>query len=188
MKKIISALVVTLLIIVLGCKKTNEENQLNSQINDTKDSVSNNVLGTKLNDTLEILDNNTVVFFEPSTTEIEELKKKHGDDDFYIIADDVAGYLANITEQLDSKKIKYITTDKSVVNFKKMKLFFDKNQLKSKWSILYLNKNNSIDIVAPIDFDINKLSLSKKLDMINGMVDMITQLITERPVIYQELL
>jgi hypothetical protein len=57
-------------------------------------------------------------FFEPNDTEIEALKKKHGKDNFYIIADDVSGYLANITEQLDLKKIKYITTDSKVVNFK----------------------------------------------------------------------
>jgi hypothetical protein len=101
---------------------------------------------------------------KPNADEIKGLKKKHGDSDFYIIADDVAGYLANITEELDLKKIKYVTTDKTVVNFKKLNLFVNKNQLESKWSIVYINKNKKVDAVAPVNFDINNIVFNSGIE------------------------
>lgn len=156
MKKSKLVYLMLLSIIVLSCKKTDNENVIIK----TKKEVSIDKkipYGSKQKDTLVILDNNIIVFFEPNTKEIEELKKKHGEDNFYIIADDVSGYLANITEQLDLKKIKYITTDLKVVHFQNLGLFINKDELKSKWSILYTDKNKSIKKVSPIDFNINDI-------------------------------
>ncbi|TRX36193.1 hypothetical protein FNW52_09210 [Flavobacterium sp. ZT3R18] len=161
MKKSKLTFLILLLIIVFGCKNDNKKNELSNQIN--KNSASKEFLNNQPNDTLVLLDNNIVVFFEPNTKEIKELKKKHGDDDFYIIADDVAGYIANITEQLDLKKIKYITTDKMVVTFKKSGLSINKNKLESKWSILYFNKNGKIKIVAPINFNESDLNINNNI-------------------------
>jgi hypothetical protein len=163
MKKSKLTFLILLLIIVFGCKNDNKKNELSNQINKNKDSASTDFLNNKSNDTLVLLDNNIVVFFEPNTKEIKELKKKHGDDDFYIIADDVAGYIANITEQLDLKKIKYITTDKMVVTFKKSGLSINKNKLERKWSILYFNKNGKIKIVAPINFNESDLNINNNI-------------------------
>ncbi len=142
-------------IIVLSCKRTDNGNVI--VIKDKNVSTEKKISDARLKDTLIISDNNTIVFFEPNSIEIEELKKKHGKDDFYIIADDVAGYLANITEQLDLKKIKYITTDSKVVKFENLGLFVNKDELQSKWSILYLDKNKTIQKVAPIDFNISNI-------------------------------
>lgn len=163
-RKSIILTLLLLLNITFGCKKINAEKELSSKTFDKSNDISNDILKTTFNDTLVILENNTVVLFEPNTDEIKGLKKKHGDSDFYIIADDVAGYLANITEQLDLKKIKYITTDKTVVNFKKWNLFVNKNQLESKWSIVYINKNKKADAVAPVNFDINNVVINSEIE------------------------
>lgn len=136
-----------LLVIVLSCKKK----ETNKILIETHKKVSIN----KPNDTLVILDNTMIVFFEPNDDEIEALKEKHGEDNFYIIADDVMGYVANITEQFDTKKIKYVTTELKVINFKNLGLFINKDELKSKWSIVYVDKNQKIQANAPIDFNIN---------------------------------
>jgi hypothetical protein len=173
MKKSKSTFLILLLIIAFSCKNDNKKNELSNQIKKNKDSTSTHFFNNKSNDTLVLLDDNIVVFFEPNTKEIKELKKKHGDDDFYIIADDVSGYIANITEQLDLKKIKYITTDKMVVNFKKSGISINKNKLESKWSILYFNKNGKIKIVAPINFNESDLSINNniKYDKWHGKYD-----------------
>jgi len=163
-RKSIILTLLLLLNITFGCKKRNAEKELSSKTVDKSNDISNDILKATFNDTLVILESNTVVLFEPNTDEIKGLKKKHGDSDFYIIADDVAGYLANITEQLDLKKIKYITTDKTVVNFKKLNLFVNKNQLESKWSIVYINKNKKADAVAPVNFDINNVVINSEIE------------------------
>lgn len=163
MKKSKLTLLILAVIIAFGCKNENKNNELSNQDNKNKDSVSTDFLSDKSNDTLVVLDNDIVVFFEPNSEEIRDLKKKHGDADFYIIADDVAGYIANITEQLDLKKIKYITTDKMVVNFKKSGLTIDKNKIESKWSIIYFDKKGKIKIVAPINFNENDLNISTNI-------------------------
>jgi len=163
-RKSIILTLLLLLNITFGCKKRNAEKELSSKTVDKSNDISNDILKATFNDTLVILESNTVVLFEPNTDEIKGLKKKHGDSDFYIIADDVAGYLANITEQLDLKKIKYITTDKTVVNFKKLNLFVNKNQLESKWSIVYINKNKKADVVTPVNFDINNVVINSEIE------------------------
>lgn len=164
MKRTPIILIMLLLNITFGCKKINTEKELSSKTFDKSNATSNDILKATLNDTLVILEDDTVVLFEPNSDEIKELKKKHGDSDFYIIADDVAGYLANITEELDLKKIKYVTTDKTVVNFKKLNLFVNKNQLDSKWSIVYINKNKKVDAVAPVNFDINNIVFNSGIE------------------------
>lgn len=163
MKKTKLTFIGLLLFMAFGCKNDNKKNELGIQVKKNKNSISQNFSNDKSNDTLVVLDNNIIVFFEPNTKEIKELKKKHGDDDFYTIADDVAGYIANITEQLDLKKIKYITTDKMVVNYKKTGLTINKNELQSKWSILYFNKNGKIKIVAPINFNESDLNVNNNI-------------------------
>lgn len=165
MKRKPMILIMLLLSITFSCKKINEQKKLSSKTYDKNDTTSKDILKASLNDTLVILEDNTLVLFEPNSDEIKELKKKHGDNDFYIIADDVTGYLANITEQLDLKKIKYITTDKAVVNFKKSNLFVNKNKLESKWSIVYLNKNKKIDAVAPVNFDISNVIIDSEIQL-----------------------
>lgn len=143
-------------IIIFSCKNTEKKEETTNKYSvNTIDKI----LKTTINDTLTVSDKNIIVFIDPNETEIAELKKKHGEDNFYIIADDVAGYLANTTEQLDLKKIKYITTDKKVIHFKNTNIYVNKEQLENKWSISYFDKNNKIKNIAPIDFDLNDVAV-----------------------------
>lgn len=141
--KILPLLLFTCLLFAVGCKK-NESVKLN-----TENKIENS---GKTTDTLVVDVDNSIVFFEPNEAEIEELKIRHGEDDFYIIADDVAGYIANITEELDAEKIKYVSTESRVIHFKESNVFVDKAQLSSKWFVVYFDKEHKLKTVAPIDF------------------------------------
>lgn len=143
-------------IIIFSCKKTEKNDETTNKYSVNK---VNKILKTTINDTLTVSDKNIIIFIDPNEIEIAELKKKYGEDNFYIIADDVAGYLANTTEQLELKKIKYITTDKKVIHFKNTNIYINKEQLENKWSIYYFDKNNKIKTIAPIDFDLNDLAV-----------------------------
>lgn len=45
-----------------------------------------------------------------------------------------------------------------------MNLFVNKNQLESKWSIVYINKNKKVDAVAPVNFDISNVVTNGEIE------------------------
>lgn len=145
MKKL-PILVFTCLLFAVACQR-NESVKMN-----TENKIEN---ADKTTDTLVVNDDNCIVIFDPNEAEIEQLKAKHGEDDFYSIADDVAGYIANITEELDAKKIKYVSTDSRVIHFKESNVFVDKAQLSSKWSVVYFDKEHKLKTATPVDFRLN---------------------------------
>lgn len=151
-------ILISFLIIISSCNRKNETIQKsNNQI-----SKSTKVI---LKDTLVVENNALIVFVSPNNAEIQDLKNKHGEEDFYIIADDVSGYLANSTEKLDNKKIKYLNTTSDVIYFKENNIYVNKSDLDTKWGIVYFDKNKELKKIAPVDFNIDDIPF--KSDKIN---------------------
>jgi hypothetical protein len=91
MKKL--SFIFILLISIYSCKNDNRE--LTNNVKQSEFAKKAESINLK-NDTLVVSDVNTLVFIDPNEKDIEQLKKKHGEENFYIIADDVSCYLANI--------------------------------------------------------------------------------------------
>ncbi|MBC31888.1 MAG: hypothetical protein CMH48_13725 [Muricauda sp.] len=70
----------------------------------------------KGNEFFEIqLTEKTVVGISPDSIEISKMKKELGEEDFYVLADDVLWYRGKMLEVLDSLRIKFIDTDKRLI-------------------------------------------------------------------------
>ncbi len=133
----------------VSCKKVENSTQ------DINPANKDEILNSKI-DTLKILDENSIIIWSPNKEEINVLKTEKGED-FYIIADDVNSYIANISEELKLRKIKYIDTDAHIICFKNKNIFLDKSNFKNKWNIVYIS-NNKIKVDSPIDFNANNLT------------------------------
>jgi hypothetical protein len=58
-----------------------------------------------------------VVFVGPDSAGLERLRKKVGDEDFHVIADDEMWYRANAFELLDGLRVPYALVDRGVMRF-----------------------------------------------------------------------
>lgn len=127
-------IIILVLILTISCKK-NTENEF-YEIN---------------------LTDKTVVGIIPDSTQVEELIKKFGEDDFSIIVDDVNWYDSQIYEVLDSLKINYINTDKRYIRITtpkdQMKVNNDTSRI--KWRYIYFDgiKISEKDVFEIIDLD-----------------------------------
>ncbi|QYS85574.1 hypothetical protein JJC03_10160 [Flavobacterium oreochromis] len=135
--------------LLFSCKENDSSKQ------DIKQLKQDEILNSP-KDTLKILDKNAVIIWSPNEEEINVLKTEKGED-FYTIADDVNGYIASISEELELKKIKYIDSDAQVIYFKNENIFLDKSKIKNNWNIVYLS-NGKIKVDSPVDFDSNNLT------------------------------
>lgn len=120
---------------VLSCKKYENENNLQNQ---------NAVIKS---DT--IINSSTILLLTPDDTEIIELKKKYGDDDFYTIADDANYYISEVNNEL-SKKIS--KTHHKIINFQKEKYVFNKIAQENKWLIIEYSVGNKPKIYSLVDY------------------------------------
>ncbi|WP_048511189.1 hypothetical protein [Chryseobacterium sp. FH2] len=118
----------------LACKKSPEKT---SSANATSDTI--------------FLREKEILFISPSDKNIENLKKKCGDD-FYTIADDANNYFSQASTYLDSLKISYknYNNDK-IIGFKQNNKFIEIQKYKNPWySIFY--QNGKYKVLDLIDF------------------------------------
>lgn len=140
MKSIVLLLTVTLLSCTEG--KIGDGQSKTPQLNKTSTTDSDT-----------IIDNSVVLFVGPSDIEIEELKKEHGEDNFYIIADDANAYDSEALEIVEKKNLKSIFTQKRLLTFTNERHTIDKNTIdKCKWLIIYYEKGKLPITYCPIDF------------------------------------
>lgn len=98
-------------------------------------------------------DNQNVIFISPTAKEINEMKKRFGEDDFYTVADDINYYRSQAYEFLESRTMKSYQTDKRFIRFT-MKdgdtVYVDTEKIESKWTIILCDgydKPYSSDII-----------------------------------------
>ena len=158
-----------LIIILFSCK----ENKIKNDLSTETDSFKNKININTINDTLHIQDNEIYILVFPSHEEVEILKKKMGEEEFYLAADGENGYASAIYKLLKEKNKKYINTDKGTIVSKNAKAIFRKNNLKNAWGVLYFVDNkftfmNSIDFIEYMEN--LPLVASEKIDCHNDIV------------------
>ena len=98
-------------------------------------------------------DNQNVIFISPTKKEINEMKKRLGEDDFYTVADDINYYRSQAYEFLESRKMKSYQTDKRFIRFTMKNgdtIYVDSDKVESKWTIILCDgydKPYSSDII-----------------------------------------
>ena len=110
----------SLLTCLLSCQKA-EKKSLLTQNSDQKVKADT------------IITSSTILMLSPDETEIADIKKKQGEDNFYTIADDANYYSAEIDNAASDK---IIFTDHKIIEFPKEKYVFDKKESQHKWLII----------------------------------------------------
>ncbi|WP_106915286.1 hypothetical protein [Chryseobacterium aurantiacum] len=80
-----------------------------------------------------IVTSSIILMLSPDEEEIEDIKKKQGEDNFYTIADDANYYSAKI-EEAATNKITF--TNHKIIDFPKENYVFDKKDSQNKWLII----------------------------------------------------
>lgn len=128
-----------------------------SNTNDKKEGLDRNF---QSGDTT--INSSVVIVVSPSDNKIRELKAKHGEEDFYIIADDANGYTYEITTMLDEQRTMYFNTDKTLIHFPEEDFSINVDTInKCNWIIIDYKKGLKPNVYCPIDF-LSKYSIKKQ--------------------------
>lgn len=133
--KYFTALSFSLFVCLLSCKKT--EHKLLIQNPDQKTKA----------DTL--ITKSTVLMLSPDETEIADIKKKQGEDNFYTIADDANYYAAEIEEAAPGKTN---FTHHKTIDFPKENYVFDKKDSQNKWLVIDYKVGSQPKIYSLVDY------------------------------------
>lgn len=113
-----------------------------------KKSPEKIISGYEKSDTIFLMDKE-ILFISPSDKNIENLKKKYGDD-FYTIADDAHTYFSDASTYLDSLKISYKNyNDDRIIGFKINNKFIEIPKYKNPWYLIFFQngKYKMLDLV-----------------------------------------
>lgn len=125
-------LIIFLIVVFCGfcsCKKVKP--QTTSENEENKIAIVNN-------DT--IIKEPSIIIVFPNELEVEQLKGKHGENDFYILADDASYYMAEIKEKIKNRNV--IFSSKNSYFFNKQKIKITTKDSNSPWFIIdYTNEN-----------------------------------------------
>ena len=103
-------------------------------------------------------DNRNVIFISPSQLEIKNMKKKYGEEDFYIVADDINFYRHQAYEFIKSRTMESFNTDKRFIRFimkSRDTVYVDTEKVESKWTIILCDGYDK-----PYSSEINQLELN----------------------------
>ena len=111
---------------------------------------------------LQTIEKTVALLAYPTDTQIEEMKKKYGEDDFYTIADDANFYQGTAIGLIDSLGIATVTAEKRFIEFRddntKSSWTLDiRNKHASPWSIIFFKKGKKPQIVSTIDWDYEEM-------------------------------
>lgn len=103
----------------------------------------------------------SAVFYSPDSIEIEKLKSKVGEDNFYQIVDDNNYYNSEAMKELEKNGIKVVVTDNRYIEFLKddgRTSLIDKVSLEEKWGVILFDGKKEPLSVSPVDIasDIKK--------------------------------
>lgn len=95
-----------------------------------------------------VITKSTVLLLGPDEQDIEEIKKKQGEDEFYTIADDANYYSAEIFEAIPTS----IYTGYNTIDFPKEKYVFDKKKSENKWLVIDYKEGSQPKIYSLVDY------------------------------------
>lgn len=95
-----------------------------------------------------IITKSTILLLGPDDKEVEEIKKKQGEDNFYTIADDANYYSAEIFEIVPTT----IFTGYRIIDFPKENYVFDKSRSENKWLVIDYKPGSKPTIYSLVDY------------------------------------
>lgn len=108
----------------------------------------------------EIINFDCAVLIYPTEEEIDEMIKKYGEEDFYIIADDNTWYQGMAIQMLDSVGIKTASVHGDSLKFKgeeKNWAFDLKRDSLSGWNIILFSRKKGPQVVSAIDLTTDEI-------------------------------
>ncbi len=95
-----------------------------------------------------VITKSTVLLLGPDEQDIEEIKKKQGEDEFYTIVDDANYYSAEIFEAIPTS----IFTGYNTIDFPKENYVFDKKKSENKWLVIDYKEGSQPKIYSLVDY------------------------------------
>lgn len=95
-----------------------------------------------------VITKSIVLLLGPDEKEIEEIKKKQGEDNFYTIADDANYYSAEIFKAAPGT----IYTGYRIIDFSKENNVFNKNKSEDKWLVIDYKEGSQLKIYSLVDY------------------------------------
>ncbi|BAP32553.1 uncharacterized protein CHSO_3516 [Chryseobacterium sp. StRB126] len=95
-----------------------------------------------------VITKSTILLLGPDEQEIEEIKKKQGEDNFYTIADDANYYSAEIFEAVPAT----IYSGYKIIDFPKENYVFDKNKSEDKWLVIDYKPGSKPKVYSLVDY------------------------------------
>lgn len=108
-----------------------------------------------------IITNSTTILVTPNENEIEEIKKKHGEDNFYTIDDDANYYISEI---INESKGAIHKTQQQKISFPKENFIYNKNESNDQWQILEYKIGNKPKIYSLVSYYSRISTIDKKLN------------------------
>ncbi|MBP2616719.1 hypothetical protein [Chryseobacterium jejuense] len=90
----------------------------------------------------------TILLLSPDEQEIEEIKKRQGEDNFYTIADDANYYSAEIYEAAP----KAVYSNYKTIDFPNENYVFDKKKSEDKWLVIDYKLGSKPKIYSLVDY------------------------------------
>jgi hypothetical protein len=139
-----------LFLLIFACSPSTEKTST-EVLESSKDSltiIKNDVATINSNDIL-VIDSKSAVFYSPDSLKIEKLKKAHGEEDFYIGADDYLNYVFESREFLKETKLPIIDAKgKKYIKFKvtdKLQTIIKLDTLTEPWGVYFFDpKKNAM--------------------------------------------
>ncbi len=106
------------------------------------------------NSKLQTINFDCAILVYPTDTQIGEMKKEYGEEDFYTSADDNNYYQGSAIGLLDSLKIKTITAEKSYIKLVGEKSSWTLNLRKKglpAWNLIIFKKDKEPQIISTVD-------------------------------------
>lgn len=102
---------------------------------------------------VHVVDFNCAVLIYPTHEQVEEMKKKEGEDDFYTIADDATFYQTRAIQLIDSAGIKTVGTQKQFIKFVSAETSWTLDVRKKNlpaWNLILFNKKKAPQPTASV--------------------------------------
>lgn len=99
-----------------------------------------------------------IISVYPNEKEIEEMKSESGEEDFYIVADDINFYSFEAEEFLKSRSMKSYSTDKRFIQFimkDEDTVYVDTDKIESKWIMILCDGYDKPYSSSLIDIEMN---------------------------------
>lgn len=154
------------MIILISCKEKTKQTENKVKIQTKKAILKSEIKPQKF---YKInINEKSVIGILPDSLEIEKMKVEMGETDFYTMTDDIMYYQSKLFNILDSLKIKYIHTDKKLIeiNTPNKIVRFNADSTPIKWNYFYFNGKEikEMELFDLLDLQYNKQPFKNEIE------------------------